>query len=85
MTPRNLTWKGDGWGKSLECERFGKLAVNGIITVFNNGDTAAFDNTGSNNVAVTLSGILQPALVTFNASKNYTLSGLGSVPARTRW
>ena len=79
VTPRNLTWKGDGSANLWNVSGSANWQSNGIITVFNNGDTATFDNTGSNNVAVTLSGILQPALVTFNASKNYTLSGLGSV------
>jgi fibronectin-binding autotransporter adhesin len=38
-----------------------------------------FDNSGSNNVPVYLAGTPQPALVTFNSSKNYTLGGIGSI------
>ena len=79
VTPRNLTWKGDGSANLWDVSGSANWQSNGIVTVFNNGDSATFDNTGSNNVAVMLSGSLQPALVTFNALKNYTLSGLGSI------
>ena len=79
VTPRNLTWKGDGSANLWDVSGAANWQSNGVVTVFNNGDTATFDNTGSNNVAVTLAGTLQPALVTCNASKNYTFSGAGSI------
>jgi autotransporter-associated beta strand protein len=53
--------------------------TNGVDTIFNNGDTVTFDNTGSNKVPVYVAGTPQPALVTFNATKNYTLAGVGSI------
>ncbi|HEY1716754.1 MAG TPA: polysaccharide lyase family protein, partial [Verrucomicrobiae bacterium] len=79
VTPRNLTWKGDGSANLWNVSGAANWQSNGIVTVFNNGDSATFDNTGSNNVAVTLAGTLQPALVTCNASKSYTFSGAGSI------
>ena len=36
-------------------------------TIFNNGDTVTFDNTGSTTVPVYVAGTPQPALVTFNS------------------
>ena len=50
-----------------------------LLYQFHNGDAALFDNTGSTNPAVNLIGSLQPALVTVNATKNYTFSGSGSL------
>jgi autotransporter-associated beta strand protein len=74
---RNLTWKGDGSANIWDLSGVANWQTNGVATIFNNGDTVTFDNPGSNNVAVSLVGTLQPALVTFNASKNYTFSGTG--------
>jgi len=74
---RNLTWKGDGSANLWNASGSANWQSNGIVTVFNDGDAATFDNSGSNNVAVSLAGTVQPSLVTFNASKNYTFSGSG--------
>jgi len=48
-----------------------------LLYPFHAGDTVTFDDSGSTNPAVNLAGALQPASVTFNASKNYTFSGSG--------
>ena len=79
ITARNLTWKGDGSANVWDVSGASNWKSNTTVTVFNNGDAATFDNSGSNNVAVTLAGTPQPALVTFNATKNYTFSGAGSI------
>lgn len=50
-----------------------------LLYQFHNGDAAVFDDTGSTNPAVNLSGTLTPASVTINAKKNYTFSGSGSL------
>ena len=73
------TWKGDGAANIWDVSGASNWKSNTTVTIFNNGDAATFDNTGSNNVAVTLAGTPQPALVTFNATKNYTFSGAGSI------
>ena len=78
-TPRNLTWKGDGSANLWNVSGAVNWMTNGVATIFNNGDSATFDNNGSNNVAVSLAGTLQPSLVTYTASKNYTLGGAGSI------
>jgi autotransporter-associated beta strand protein len=79
VAPISLTWKGDGSANIWNVSGATNWLTNGVATVFNNGDSVTFDNTGSNNVAVSLVGALQPSLVTFNASKNYTFSGSGSI------
>jgi autotransporter-associated beta strand protein len=78
-TPRNLIWKGDGSANLWNLSGTANWMSNGLATVFNNSDTVTFDDNGSNNVAVTLAGALQPSLVTYTASKNYTLGGAGSI------
>ena len=79
ITARNLVWKGDGSANIWDVSGAPNWLSNATVTIFNNGDAATFDNSGSNNVAVTLVGTPQPALVTFNATKNYTFSGAGSI------
>ncbi len=79
INARNLTWKGDGAANVWDVNGMANWLSNSTTTIFNNGDAVTFDNTGSNNVAVALTGTLQPALTTFNASKNYTFGGSGSI------
>jgi autotransporter-associated beta strand protein len=78
---RNLTWKGDGSANLWNVDGAANWLTNGVATIFNNGDTVTFDNTGSNNVPVSLAGTLQPALVivTNLSTKSYTFSGTGSI------
>jgi autotransporter-associated beta strand protein len=77
IVPRNLTWRGDGSANLWDVSGSLNWVTNGVATIFNNGDSVTFDNTGSN--SVTLSGSLQPAVVNFNASKSYTFTGAGSM------
>lgn len=75
----NLIWKGDGVSNVWDVSGAANWQSNGIVTVFNSGDAVTFDDTGSNNVSVAFTGTLQPALVTFNATKNYTFAGTGTL------
>ncbi len=77
--PRSLTWNGDGAANIWDMGGAANWHTNGVDTIFYNGDTVTFDNSGSNNVPVFVAGTPQPALVTFNASKNYTVGGVGSI------
>jgi rhamnogalacturonan endolyase len=79
VTPRNLIWSGDGSANVWDVDGVANCQTNNVRTIFNNGDTLTFDNTGSNNVPVVVAGTPQPALVIFNASKAYTLNGPGSI------
>jgi autotransporter-associated beta strand protein len=53
--------------------------LNGVsLDVFNQADAVTFDDAGYNNLPVTLVGsTLNPSLITFNATKNYTFAGAG--------
>ena len=50
-----------------------------LLYQFHQGDAVLFDDTGSTAPAVNLSGSLQPASVTINATKNYNFIGGGSL------
>jgi autotransporter-associated beta strand protein len=76
---RNLIWQGDGTANLWDANSSANWLSNSTATTFNNGDNVTFDDTGSNNVPVTLSGALQPALVTINAAQNYIFNGGGSI------
>jgi len=79
IVPRSLTWNGDGAANVWDVGGAANWQTNGVDTIFYNGDTVTFDNSGSNNVPVFVAGTPQPALVTFNTSKNYTVGGIGSI------
>ena len=83
ITPRSLLWAGDGAANIMDVDGASNYKTNGVNTIFNNGDTLTFDNTGSNNVPVIVAGTPQPALVTFNTSKAYTLGGPGLISGAT--
>jgi autotransporter-associated beta strand protein len=74
----SLTWKGDGTANNWDLTTANWL--NGATpSVFAQGDSATFDDTGSATPAVNLTGSLQPSSITVNASQNYTFSGSGSL------
>ncbi len=77
ISPRSITWRGDGSANIWDVSGADNFQTNNVTTIFNNGDTVLFDNSGSNSVNV--AGTPQPALVTFSASKSYTLGGVGSI------
>jgi autotransporter-associated beta strand protein len=84
-TPRSLIWNGDGVANVWDSSGNTNWQTNGVDTIFNNGDTVTFDNTGSNNVPIYLAGTPQPALVTINSTKNYTLGGVGSIAGTNKF
>src|SRR6185437_8724983 len=79
VNPRTVTWRGGGAANVWDVDGASNWQTNGVATIFNNGDTAIFDSTGSNNVPVTVAGTPQPAFTIFNNSKAYTLNGPGSI------
>jgi autotransporter-associated beta strand protein len=79
ITPRSLIWNGDGAANIWDVSGNSNWQTNDVDTIFNNGDSVTFNNTGSNNVPVTIAGTPQPAVASFNASKNYMLNGPGSI------
>ena len=77
---QNLFWKGDGSGNLWNVNTtINWLTSSNTVSVFNQADAVNFNDAGSNNVAITLVGTLQPASVNYVATKNYTFSGTGSI------
>ena len=77
--PPGLVWRGDGGGNIWDVNTTANWRSNGAASVFANGLTAVFDDSGSNNTSVSLSGLISPSSVNFTASKNYTLAGTGAL------
>ena len=78
-----LTWRGDGTGNLWDVTTTPNWFDGSGLVVFNNNTDVTFDNSGSNNIATSLVGTLQPASVTVNATKNYTFSGAGGLTCPT--
>lgn len=79
--PKNLQWQGDSstnaWNTSTA--NWKDLSTSGTAA-FAGGDQVLFDDTGSNNPAISLTGTLAPSAVqVVSDSKNYTFSGSGAL------
>jgi autotransporter-associated beta strand protein len=78
--PFNPIWRGDdttnNWNVSGDFNWFNGQS---LLFPFHNGDSVVFDDGGSTSPSVNLVGSLQPALVTVNATKNYTFAGSGAL------
>ena len=72
--PQSLTWRGDGTGNVWDSGGAFNWYDSANLVVYNDGANVTFDQSGSNNVSVLLTGTLQPATVTVNATKNYTFN-----------
>lgn len=78
--PKAITWKGDGGLNSWDINGAANwLDTNNITAYFTNFDRVTFNDSGSNNTPIFLTGSLQPATLTINASKDYTFGGSGSI------
>ena len=79
----NLTWRGDGvnnlWDGGVSLDWWNGTSLD----FFGAGDKVTFDNTGSNNVPVSLVGTLLPTSVTVDAAQDYVLSGSGKISGVT--
>ena len=75
-TARSLTWRGDGTVNAWDAGLTSDWSTNALtLTYFNNGDYSTFDDTGSNNIPVNVSGIVNAGKLTINATKNFVLFG----------
>lgn len=72
-----MTWAGTStnWDLSLTAD----WLHNGSATVFYNGDSVSFDDTGAARTNVYLPDILTPAAVTIASTANYTFQGPGRI------
>ena len=77
--PRSLIWSGDGVANVWDVDGAANWQTNGVDTVFNNGDTVTFDNTGSSTVPIQVAAAPKPAFTIFNTTKAYTIAGPGSI------
>lgn len=77
--PPGLVWRGDGAGNAWDVNTTANWRSNGAASVFVDGLTAIFDDSGSNNTSVSLSGLISPSSVSVTATKNYTFAGTGSL------
>jgi autotransporter-associated beta strand protein len=78
-TAPTLVWRGDGAANLWDLNATANWRSNGVATVFLNNLFASFNDTGSNNVPVSLVGTLLPKAVTVNAAGNYTFAGSGKI------
>ena len=75
----NLVWRGDAVSNSWNLYLTNNWFNGAALQPFNGDDTVTFDDTGSNNLPVSLAGQLSPAAITVNAMKNYSFGGSGSL------
>ena len=73
----NLLWKGDGLANAWDNGLTTNWLNLGLPAWFFAGDSVLFDDTGSNNVPVTLVAPISPNSTVVSASKDYTLAGAG--------
>ena len=74
-----LVWRGDGAGNAWDMGVSSNWFTGGSRVLFANGADVILDDTGSNNVPVSLTGGLQPASILVSAAKNYTFGGAGAL------
>ncbi|MFO1488548.1 MAG: autotransporter-associated beta strand repeat-containing protein [Verrucomicrobiota bacterium] len=77
--PTTLVWRGDGSGNVWDVGTTANWRNAGVASVFADGSAAVFDDSGSNNISVSLSGLISPNAVTITAAKNYTFAGTGAL------
>lgn len=79
LPPTNLIWRGDGVANVWNLYFTNNWFNGASLQAFNGSDDVIFDDTGSNNTPVAITGALSPNSITVNATKNYTLGGSGSL------
>lgn len=78
--PKALVWKGDGAANAWDLNVTANwLDTNNLSANFANFDSITLNDTGSNNVPIVLNSAVQPATLTVNATKNYVITGNGSI------
>jgi autotransporter-associated beta strand protein len=75
--PANLTWRGDDIANAWDVGVTANWIQSGTNQMFFNSDTVTFDNSGSNDIAITLATDVSPAAVIVNASQDYVFTGAG--------
>ena len=73
--PTTIVWRGDGAANVWDINTTPNWIQAGLPQVFFNGDTANFDNSGSNTPSIFISAPVSPAAVNVNALQTYEFSG----------
>jgi autotransporter-associated beta strand protein len=81
--PTNVVWKGGLSANTWNQSGVSNWLNGAALDIFAVNDIVTFDDTGSTNPAVNLSGELYPASVTVNAAVNYTFAGSGKLAGLT--
>jgi fibronectin-binding autotransporter adhesin len=74
-SPATLTWRGDDTANSWDIGTTANWIQDGTNQFFFTGDSAIFDDTGSNSPSINLTGTIFPSAVTVNAVQDYTFAG----------
>ena len=85
--PASLAWRGDGSVNAWDAGGAVNWYDGASLVVFNNGAVVTFDQSGSNNTPLVVSGTVQPGSVSVTATKNYVIGGggvLGGTMALTK-
>jgi autotransporter-associated beta strand protein len=78
--PASLTWHGDGSGNYWDnTGNYQNWIRSGNPDYFYDGDSALFDNTGSNTPSIYLTATVSPASVTVNSTNDYDFAGSSSI------
>lgn len=78
--PVTLLWRGDGLMNLWDTGLTPNWVIGGTNRVFYAGDTAVFDDSGSNTPPIQIVDVVYPAGTVVNASRDYALTG-GSIAA----
>lgn len=77
--PRSLVWKGDDTANTWNTSALNWTKSDGALVAYAAGDHALLDDRGSASPSLALPASLATGTVTFDSSKNYTLSGAGAL------
>ena len=78
--PQALTWKGDGIGNAWDINTTANwLNATNAASFFTSFDSVTFNDVGSNNTSIALTGTLMPSALVVNATKDYTFGGSGVI------
>jgi autotransporter-associated beta strand protein len=71
----NLFWTGGAAGNLWDIASSTNWLLNGSPSIFTNGESVTFNNSGATNPLVTLAATVQPSAVAVNSASNYTFTG----------
>ncbi len=73
--PQTLTWRGDGAANVWDINTTANWVLGATPTNFFNGDSAVFNDSGSNTPAIFIAAPIIASAINVNAAQSYTFSG----------